>query len=123
MNVCANNLQSQIEVAQALPDSQLLFPLGAVSSSGELCYFDFTMCNPPFYSSREEVEKSANDKEFEPNAVCTGASVEMITAGGENAFVCRIVEESLGYRERCRYVLGTILGGPWIMLSDGTHRC
>ena len=61
----------------------------------------FTMCNPPFYSSREDVAASAEAKEFERNAVClhthlapmkflnfvkvcTGADVEMITAGGES---------------------------------------
>lgn len=31
--------------------------------------FDFTMCNPPFYSSAEEVERSADGKIAEPNAV------------------------------------------------------
>lgn len=31
---------------------------------------DFTMCNPPFYSSHEDVAASAEAKEFEPNAVC-----------------------------------------------------
>ena len=36
-------------------------------SDGE---YDFTMCNPPFYASREEVIQSAEAKEFEPNAVC-----------------------------------------------------
>ena len=27
------------------------------------------MCNPPFYSSREEVARSASEKDFGPNAV------------------------------------------------------
>lgn len=31
--------------------------------------FDFTMCNPPFYSSFEEVARSASEKELAPNAV------------------------------------------------------
>lgn len=31
--------------------------------------YDFTMCNPPFYASREEVIQSAEAKEFGPNAV------------------------------------------------------
>ncbi|KAJ7634629.1 S-adenosyl-L-methionine dependent methyltransferase [Roridomyces roridus] len=62
---------------------------------------DFTMCNPPFYSSHQEVAASAEAKEFEPNAVCTGADVEMITPGGESAFVRRMVEESVELGERC----------------------
>lgn len=32
--------------------------------------FDFTMCNPPFYSSKEDVQRSAEAKEYQPNAVC-----------------------------------------------------
>jgi 23S rRNA A1618 N6-methylase RlmF len=63
------------------------------------------MCNPPFYSSREEIEKSTTEKEFSPSAVCTGADTEMITAGGESAFVRHIVTESLIYRTKCRYTL------------------
>lgn len=85
--------------------------------------FSFTMCNPPFYGSTEEVERSAEGKAMEPNAVrsntcftssfdadvdlwnriqvCTGAEVELITPGGESAFVRRMVEESLQLRDRC----------------------
>jgi hypothetical protein len=33
--------------------------------------FDFCMCNPPFYTSTEEVSRSAAAKEFQPNAVCS----------------------------------------------------
>ena len=66
--------------------------------------FDFTMCNPPFYSSREEIERSKSEKEFSPSAVCTGAETEMITPGGESAFVQQIVTESLTYRTKCRSV-------------------
>jgi 23S rRNA A1618 N6-methylase RlmF len=108
-NVAANNLQDRIYVQQALSSSQLLFPLDEgreldASFSGELPrYFHFTMCNPPFYSSQEEVNKSAQDKELAPYAVCTGADVEMITPGGEAFFVCQIVQGSLQYQTRCGY--------------------
>lgn len=65
--------------------------------------FDFTMCNPPFYASAEEVVRSAAAKALSPNAVCTGAEVEMITAGGEEGFVSKMVRESLALGERCRW--------------------
>ena len=74
------------------------------------------MCNPPFYSSREEIEKSATEKEFSPSAVCTGADTEMITTGGESAFVRQIVAESLIYRTKCKYVP---VSDP---LSSGCHK-
>lgn len=39
---------------------------------------DFTMCNPPFYSSVEELEQSYTDKSQSPAAVCTGSVSEMV---------------------------------------------
>ncbi|CEQ42685.1 SPOSA6832_04516 [Sporobolomyces salmonicolor] len=56
---------------------------------------DFTMCNPPFYASQDEIAASLAAKELEPFAVCTGASNEMLTPGGEVAFVSRMIDESL----------------------------
>ncbi len=66
--------------------------------------FDFTMCNPPFYGSREEVFRSADAKELGPSAVCTGTDNEMITDGGEAKFVAKMVKESKHLKTRCRYV-------------------
>jgi 23S rRNA A1618 N6-methylase RlmF len=60
------------------------------------------MCNPPFYGNLEEVQHSAEAKEYGPNAVCTGADNEMITQGGEVAFVGRMVKESQTWKTRCR---------------------
>lgn len=61
------------------------------------------MCNPPFYTSAEDVERSAEGKILEPNSVCTGSEVEMITPGGEEAFVKRMFEESAAndVKDRC----------------------
>lgn len=62
------------------------------------------MCNPPFYSSREEVAQSAKEKDFAPNAVCTGADIEMIfNDGGEEGFVGRMVDESERFQTRCKW--------------------
>ncbi|THH26920.1 hypothetical protein EUX98_g7273 [Antrodiella citrinella] len=68
-----------------------------------LVTYDFTMCNPPFYESRDEVLRSAEAKEVGPNAVCTGADVEMISPGGESAFVSQMVRESIRSGTRCRW--------------------
>jgi 23S rRNA (adenine1618-N6)-methyltransferase len=80
---------------------------------------DFTMCNPPFYSSREEMVMSAETKERPPFSVrskglvyasnlsyfqaCTGAEVEMVTPGGEVSFVSRMIDESLQLRKRVQW--------------------
>ena len=36
---------------------------------------DFVMCNPPFYTSMEEIELSARQKELEPFAVSNPSSL------------------------------------------------
>ncbi|CEN61176.1 hypothetical protein ASPCAL07840 [Aspergillus calidoustus] len=77
------------------------------------------MCNPPFYSSREEMVMSAETKERPPFSVrskglvyasnlpyfqaCTGAEVEMVTPGGEVSFVSRMIDESLQLRKRVQW--------------------
>ncbi|CAE6416714.1 unnamed protein product [Rhizoctonia solani] len=61
----------------------------------------FSMCNPPFYSDIEDVNRSAENKEYDPHAVCTGALVEMVTPGGEVAFVQRMIDESMSLRGTC----------------------
>ncbi|KAG6859941.1 hypothetical protein C0995_001617 [Termitomyces sp. Mi166 len=55
----------------------------------------FTMCNPPFYSSAADIRDSEARKEHSAFGVCTGAPVEMITPGGEVHFVKGMIRESL----------------------------
>jgi hypothetical protein len=45
------------------------------------------MCNPPFYGSKEEVTKAAEDKEFDPSAVYIG----LVYAGLDNQLTYRLV--------------------------------
>ena len=65
------------------------------------------MCNPPYYSSAEEIEHSSQVKAVEPNSVCTGGENEMITDGGEEAFVKRMIDDSLSedVKYRCLYAV------------------
>ncbi|KAG1816718.1 S-adenosyl-L-methionine dependent methyltransferase [Suillus subaureus] len=97
-NVSQNSMDNRIFVERVQADGPILQPLHT-----SLMNFDFTMCNPPFYSSAEDVSRSAEFKEFGPNAVCSGAEVEMITPGGETSFVARIFSESLQLRTKCRW--------------------
>ncbi|KAH8108082.1 S-adenosyl-L-methionine dependent methyltransferase [Cristinia sonorae] len=100
-NIKTNALQDRISILKAEPSGPLLLPLSYsdMSPGG----YDFTMCNPPFYESRDEILRSAEGKEVGPNAVCTGADVEMITDGGEAAFVSRMVLESIQSGTRCKW--------------------
>ncbi|KAJ8080938.1 hypothetical protein PM082_017773 [Marasmius tenuissimus] len=97
-NVKSNNLDDRIQILKASQTGPLLLPLSEGTQK-----FDFTMCNPPFYSSAEDVAQSSEAKEFAPNSVCTGAAIEMITEGGESAFVRRMVEESTKIGPRCKW--------------------
>ncbi|PPQ68289.1 hypothetical protein CVT24_005105 [Panaeolus cyanescens] len=103
-NIARNNLDSRIQLRKATRDGPILFPLEDKSCQIPGHPIDFTMCNPPFYGSRKEIDDSAEDKALMPNAVCTGADIEMIYAnGGESGFVGRMVEESLEYQTSCRW--------------------
>ncbi|KZV77535.1 S-adenosyl-L-methionine dependent methyltransferase [Peniophora sp. CONT] len=97
-NVARNQLSERVRVLPATVNGPILFPVASHQAR-----FSFTMCNPPFYTSAEDILRSAEGKELPPGAVCTGSEVEMITEGGEAAFVCKMVQESLVYRERCQW--------------------
>ncbi|SDA05384.1 BZ3501_MvSof-1269-A2-R1_Chr12-1g03368 [Microbotryum saponariae] len=90
-NVNANNLTARVQVVCSTREEDLLFPKETWADN-EL---DFTMCNPPFYESEVEIRALATEKDGKPSAVCTGASNEMVTQGGEIEFVGRMIEESV----------------------------
>ncbi|KAG0156180.1 hypothetical protein PDIDSM_3357 [Penicillium digitatum] len=97
-NVALNNLESRIQIVSSDPTGPL-FPLEKLGRQR----LDFTMCNPPFYTSSNELKQSAEQKEREPFSACTGAEVEMVTRGGELAFVKQMIDESLRLRERIQW--------------------
>ncbi|KAF9819819.1 hypothetical protein IEO21_01910 [Rhodonia placenta] len=118
LNVQQNCLQERISVIASDPAGPILLHLFNLENRirDPRAKYDFTMCNPPFYSSRKDVLHSAEVKEFEPTAVCTGADVEMITPGGEANFVCTMVRESLETRAQCRWY--TSMLGKLASLTD-----
>ncbi|CAN8239542.1 unnamed protein product [Cochlearia groenlandica] len=58
--------------------------------------FDFCMCNPPFFEAFEEAG-------LNPKTSCGGTREEMVCDGGEQAFVTRIIEDSVVLRQRFRW--------------------
>lgn len=58
--------------------------------------FDFCMCNPPFFESMEEAG-------LNPNTSCGGTLAEMVCHGGEQAFISRIIEDSVQLKESFRW--------------------
>ncbi|KAJ5317406.1 hypothetical protein N7508_001914 [Penicillium antarcticum] len=63
----------------------------------------FHHVQPPFYTSRDELIQSAEQKSRPAFSACTGAEVEMVTRGGELAFVKRMIDESLVLRDRIQW--------------------
>ena len=61
------------------------------------------MCNPPFYASEEEQLLAAAFKKRPPHSACTGAAIEMVTPGGEIAFVSRMIVESKKLNDLCQW--------------------
>ncbi|OQO07086.1 hypothetical protein B0A48_07653 [Cryoendolithus antarcticus] len=64
---------------------------------------DFVVCNPPFYSSDEDMQSAYADNPIPASAICTGSTNEMIGPGGDVGFATRLIEESLVLRERVRW--------------------
>ncbi|KAF4985505.1 hypothetical protein FDECE_16513 [Fusarium decemcellulare] len=97
-NVKLNSFEGRITIAERKA-ADAIIPLDDL----KIDRIDFTMTNPPFYKSEEEMVKSAEQKSRPPFTACTGAKVEMVTEGGEVAFVDRILQESLKLRERVQW--------------------
>lgn len=97
-NVRRNGLDHRIKIIPRSPDDPLI-----PSQQLEFTALDFVMNNPPFYSSADDLLASAASKSRPPHSACTGADVEMVTPGGEVAFVTRIIEESLLLRDKVRW--------------------
>ena len=80
-------------------------------------YFDFTMCNPPFHASLENAKagsrrklnnlaKKANQpltKSKNPKLNFGGQAAELYCDGGEIKFIKRMIEESVEFKNHCRW--------------------
>ncbi|CZR64816.1 related to DUF890 domain protein [Phialocephala subalpina] len=97
-NVQDNGLQNRIKLLKTLSTDSLL-PLDKMGFEN----IDFSMCNPPFYESKAEMLTSAASKQRPPFTACTGSENEMVTTGGEIAFVSRMIGESLVLKNRVQW--------------------
>ncbi|WWD09200.1 hypothetical protein V865_007322 [Kwoniella europaea PYCC6329] len=113
LSVLSQNLISisSINVLRAPFSGPILFPI----LDDEVQEWDLTICNPPFFGSEEEIREGQEGKELGAHAAPTAANNELITPGGEVAFVGKMIEESLKIGERCRWY--TTLIGKYASLS------
>lgn len=62
------------------------------------------MCNPPFFTSIDDMFASAKGKGLPPSSACTGTTTEMVyTDNGELGFAQRMLKESILLRERIKW--------------------
>ncbi|KIW14116.1 hypothetical protein PV08_06897 [Exophiala spinifera] len=98
-NTATNNLQTRIKQLDTDASGDQLIPSTEIERFDRI---DILMTNPPFYESESSMLESARSKSRPANSSCTGAPVEMITPGGEVAFVARLVDESKRPASRSR---------------------
>lgn len=99
LNVASNSLTDRISVvSNASLGDQILS-----ASLLDHATFDFTVCNPPFFSDAAEATQGADLKSLPPLSACTGNDAEMITAGGETAFVARMIADSRDIADRVKW--------------------
>lgn len=97
-------MQNRIKLVRSKPDGPII-PIEAAPEAEDVA---FVMTNPPFYRSAAEMDERAVEKSLPPLTACTGAPVEMVTDGGEVAFVGRILDQSLALRGRIQWYTATL---------------
>lgn len=113
-NVARNNLESLVKVRRNFGETIIDASTIKDSFQPDPNMFQFTMCNPPFFGSEEEVEKtnksrSAHTPRPPPNNARTGSTNEVVVEGGEVAFVCKMIDESFQVKDRIK-IFSTMLG-------------
>ena len=98
-NVERNKLNEKIDVRKVDKEDILMAVVNDEHS------FDFTMCNPPFFSDRWEAsgESTRTERRPLPLSISTASEDESITQGGEVEFVKRIITESTVLKDKIRY--------------------
>ncbi|KAF8544822.1 hypothetical protein BDD12DRAFT_369620 [Trichophaea hybrida] len=100
-NVARNELKLRDRIR--LHESAINGPLFPLDELGIEC-INFTMCNPPFYSSVDNLLAHAALKSLPPSSACTGTLTEMVyVPNGELGFAKRMLQESLILRTRIQW--------------------
>lgn len=113
-NVERNNLESLIKIRKNDGESIIVPSILNDVFGPEPNVFHFTMCNPPFYASEEELEKtsksrSTNHPRPPPHNARTGSPHEVVVDGGEVAFIFKMIDESFEVRDKIQ-IFSTMLG-------------
>jgi 23S rRNA (adenine1618-N6)-methyltransferase len=124
-NIKSNNLQSHIRAVDTDLTGATIIPASSLEPFDRI---DILMTNPPFYASEASLLESAKQKSRPPNSSCTGAPIEMITPGGEVAFVTKLILESSQAKLRrkiqwCSAMLGKLSSVAAVVEKLREHEC
>lgn len=111
-NIENNKLEQFIEVIHQDEHSKIFSKLTDRLASRTI---DFCLCNPPFFSTVEDVnsnipvKKNRTGRRPSPHNSRTGINCELIAEGGECEFVGKIIDESCQLKDRIK-IYTTMLG-------------
>ncbi|OWZ61579.1 hypothetical protein AYX15_06227 [Cryptococcus neoformans] len=109
-----NNIPpSSITILKSPTPDPILFPLWECKGKSE--DWDFTICNPPFFASSQEMLQGMEQKDRQAHAAPTASDNELITRGGELAFITSMIRESIDIGQRCTWY--TTLVGKYSSLQ------
>ena len=98
----AKTLKANIEIVHQENPSNIFTDI--IKSSD---YFEFTMCNPPFFNSEEDYLKASNRKNknlnLNNNTNFSGLSNELWCNGGEALFIKRMIKESVKFKSQVNW--------------------
>lgn len=101
-NIHGNQLQDQIQLLTSdVNDARLLTQHALFNDPG--FYATFTICNPPFYESIDDLHHSSLIKSKSPNGINTGSSSELITPGGDFQFTSNLLLDSLLLKSKIQW--------------------
>ncbi|XP_077298540.1 U6 small nuclear RNA (adenine-(43)-N(6))-methyltransferase [Arctopsyche grandis] len=104
-NIKQNNLENYITVRKSTSDGFLISDCFDELTKA----VDFCMCNPPFYSSTDEMDCDRNVSRAPPRNARSGSFEEIITPGGEEVFIQKLISESIKLKDSVR-IYTTMLG-------------
>lgn len=94
-NVWRNKLDDRIQVKLVASENDPLFLNFVDKAQTSTIQFDFCLCNPPFYSSSDDIQQRKQTK-VQPSSITFDytESESINLKGGEMAFIERIIDES-----------------------------
>ncbi|KAJ2848816.1 hypothetical protein IWW36_003066 [Coemansia brasiliensis] len=123
-NVVTNHMGSKIRLFlnndqnTTLPLDAEGFPSSEADADGSV--FTFSMCNPPFYKSRDERQQLSQFKSRSPSLDTNGKDEELYTEGGEEGFLTRMIDESVKLGKQIKWYT-TMVGKKSTLSLLKTH--